>query len=343
MSIYWYERQVAEEAVLRASILTKQVQSTVDYISKGDNSPVTVADYAAQAIIIGILRQAFPDDNFLGEEDSKALRADRRLCNEVWKLVQSASTSSTLHATCVDEMLDWIDLGGRGQGGDGRRTWIMDPIDGTATFLKGQQYAVSLSLVEHGREVIGVLGCPNISTNMTQISENNVDRIGFGIMLTAIRNLGATVRTMSSKGLDEPYPMRFREACNSDKLHIVDSIACQVTRHDATAKLARRFNSTFPETELWSSHIRYASLIIGGANALFWVPAAPTSKMHIWDHAGSQLIFSELGGKVTDLDGKPLDFGAGRDLNRNRGLVVARDEIHHDLLVAMRNILGDNE
>lgn len=61
--------------------------------------------------------------------------------------------------------------------------------------------------------------------------------------------------------------------------------------------------------------------------------------MHIWDHAGTQLIFTELGGKVTDLDGRAVDFGAGRDLNRNRGLIVAREGIHQSLFTVMNQII----
>lgn len=346
-ALYSTERQVAEEAVLHASILTKQVQATVSHIFKDDKSPVTIADFAAQAIIIGALHCTFPDDAFLGEEDSEALRADARLCDEVWKLVHAVTTSARLQSmktkmpvpVSVEEMLHWIDLGGRGHGGDTGRIWIMDPVDGTATFLKGQQYAVSLSLIDNGKEVLGVLGCPNVSSDMVRISEDNVNTNGFGIMLTAVRNQGATIRKMTLNGLDKPQSLTSNNVRKPDGLHIVDCLACPVTRHDATAKLATSLNARYPETELRSSHMRYAAMIIGGANAAFWIPASPASKLHIWDHAGSQLIFSEMGGKVTDLDGKVLDFGAGRDLSRNRGLVVARGDIHQDLLVAMRSML----
>ncbi|KAL6408408.1 3'(2'), 5'-bisphosphate nucleotidase [Ilyonectria robusta] len=347
-SPYAREQHVAELAVLRASILTKQVQSSVSEISKDDNSPVTIADFAAQAVLIGALRRAFPHDAFLGEENSSPLRADERLCNKVYELVLSATGLPDPDAggvelpkpASVDEMLRWIDLGGRGNGGDKGRFWVMDPIDGTATFLRGQQYAVSLSLVNNGIEVVGVLGCPNISAEMTRVSENNVDINGFGIMLTAVRGQGSTFRTMTLRGLEGAFPLNFPQPCRSNMLHIVDCIACEVTRHDVIAKLADHFKAKFPNIELWSSHIRYAALIIGAGNAQFWVPAGPASKMHIWDHAGTQLIFTELGGKVTDLDGKAVDFGAGRDLNRNRGLVVARGEIHQSLLAAMSEIIG---
>ncbi|KEF54843.1 3'(2'), 5'-bisphosphate nucleotidase [Exophiala aquamarina CBS 119918] len=348
LPLYALEQSVAEQAVLRASILTKQIQSIVNEISKDDNSPVTVADFAAQALLIGALHHAFPNDSFLGEESSGPLRADEQLCDKVYELVLSATDAAGLVAGAiqfpkpesVDEMLSWIDLGGSGKGGDKGRFWVMDPVDGTASFIKGQQYAVSLSLVKDGREVVGVLGCPNISAEMTRVSENDVDGNGFGIVLTAVRGRGSMIRTMSLRGLGEAFPLHFLEPCRPNLLHIVGCTACEVTRHDVVAELAEHFKARFPNIELWSSHIRYAALIVGGGNAQFWVPAAPASKMHIWDHAGTQLIFTELGGKVTDLDGRDVDFGAGRDLNRNRGLVVARVEIHESLLIAMNEIIN---
>lgn len=346
-----HEKRVAELAVLRASILTKNIQSTVKEISKDDDSPVTIADFAAQAIIIGTLHHAFPNDCFLGEESSKALRADEQLCSKVYNLVRETAMSTppdpeVIKIPCPDttgEMLAWIDLGGSGQGGGEGRFWVMDPVDGTAAFLRGQQYAVSLALIENGREVVGVLGCPNISPDMTRVTEDDVDTVGFGIMLTAVRGQGATWGTMTPQGLHElkALPLQSPEPRLPSKLHIVGCTACNVTRHDQIAQLAAKFQVKFPDTQIWSSHIRYAALIVGDANAHFWIPAGPSSKMYIWDHAGSQLIFTEFGGKVTDLDGKPVDFGAGRALNRNEGLIVAREDIYEPVLAAMREIIEE--
>ncbi|KAL2208562.1 carbohydrate phosphatase [Sarocladium strictum] len=341
------EQQVAEAAVLQASILTKQVQSSVKEIAKDDRSPVTIADFAAQAILIGILHQVFPDDSFLGEETSAALRADESLCGKVYDLVTSVAESSRLSNSWPEvprpadkeELLGWIDLGGFGEGGEQGRFWVIDPVDGTATFLRGQQYGVSLSLVVEGKEVVGVLGCPNIGAGTTRVSETDVDEKSFGVLLSAVRGQGSTLRAMTDQGLGEPISLTsIPSRRQASSLKIVGSTACPVTRHDTVAELAAHFNVKFPGIELWSSHIRYAALIIGDGSAQFWVPSGPMSRMHIWDHAGTQLIFTELGGKVTDLDGMAIDFGAGRDLTRNRGLVAAWEEFHPSLLRVMNEI-----
>src|ERR1051326_427231 len=47
--------------------------------------------------------------------------------------------------------------------GDGRLMWALDPIDGTANFVRGVPLcAVSLALLDHGRPVLGVIDLPLI-------------------------------------------------------------------------------------------------------------------------------------------------------------------------------------
>jgi 3'(2'), 5'-bisphosphate nucleotidase len=85
------ERLIAELAVQRASVLTKKVLSAVNKgeLCKTDSSPVTIADFAAQALIISALHKAFENDTFVSEEDTDALRKDEQLKQRVWELVSS--------------------------------------------------------------------------------------------------------------------------------------------------------------------------------------------------------------------------------------------------------------
>jgi len=350
---YARERALAEAAVLRAAILTKKVQSTVKAVSKDDKSPVTAADFAAQALLIAALRAAFPGDSFLGEEDSRELRKDPSLVARVYELVSSAApvddpeTGAPLATpSSVEDTLALIDLGGQGQGGREGRFWVMDPVDGTKTFLRGQQYAVSLALIENGREVVGVLCCPNLRLTDGRVDEDSVDPQGLGVMLTAVRGQGATVRTLSAPSAT-PYllppaePLEHLSAPSDMKdLHIVDSRLSTAIRHDVIEQLAQQLGAKYPGTEVWSSHIRYTSLILGGADCQVRVPIQSGGNVYIWDHAGAQLIFTEVGGKITDLDGKEMDFGAGRQMSANRGMMVAREGVHEELLTLVNAIVA---
>ena len=46
---------------------------------------------------------------------------------------------------------------------------------------------------------------------------------------------------------------------------------------------------------------------------------------------------------VTDLDGKEMDFGAGRSFFNNRGMVVAKREIHGEILDLVRELLDESD
>ncbi|KAM3514433.1 hypothetical protein MY11210_001877 [Beauveria gryllotalpidicola] len=361
------ERAVAEAAVLRAAILTKNVQSRVSAVPKADATPVTVADFAAQALLISALHAAFPSDGFLGEEDSSALRNDARLCDQVYDLVVSSSAAAAdavggggsgealASPSSVDEMLDLIDLGGAGQGGPAGRFWVMDPIDGTATFLKGQQYAVALALIENGREVVGVLACPSLKVAEDGgIYDDVVDADALGVLLAAVKGRGATIRRFPSAATASlssspatplpplpPLPPAATAAENSlTSLRFVDCQRSTSTDHGLPRTLAGRLGARYPGLDVWASHVRYAALVLGAADAWVRLGARPDAVFYVWDNAGAQLLFTERGGRVTDFDGRAIEFGAGRGLHANRGMVAARADVHGVLLKMANEVLA---
>jgi 3'(2'), 5'-bisphosphate nucleotidase len=52
------------------------------------------------------------------------------------------------------------------KGGRSGRFWTLDPIDGTKGFLRGEQYAVCLALIENGEVQLAIQGCPNLPRNI---------------------------------------------------------------------------------------------------------------------------------------------------------------------------------
>ncbi|MEZ5952450.1 MAG: hypothetical protein R3C12_25320 [Planctomycetaceae bacterium] len=73
---YRQELEVALQAVSEAARVCRSVQSKIapNSMEKADRSPVTIADYASQAIVARLLSQAFPHDPIIGEEDAGELR-----------------------------------------------------------------------------------------------------------------------------------------------------------------------------------------------------------------------------------------------------------------------------
>ncbi|PTB65379.1 carbohydrate phosphatase [Trichoderma citrinoviride] len=341
-----------------------------------------MADFGAQALLMAALRGSFPHDGFVGEEDAEALRSDRQLADAVYGLVREEAlrsggfrsgkhseeesvgadgdeedvTMASLPAPeSLEEMLELLDLAGRGRPGPQGRFWIMDPVDGTATFLKGQQYAVALALVEDGREVLSVVCYPNLSLDDGGggvVAETSVDEHGCGVMLSCVRGQGAEYRKLSAEQQQQHRLgparklARLPTPASLADLRFVDCLASRSSRLDIAEGIARQVGAMpFPGADLWSSHVRYAALMLGGGDGssghhvMMRVPVgargAP-SKACVWDHAGSQLLYAEMGGKVTDLEGREMDFGRGRTLAGNWGLVAAPEGVHGELLRLVR-------
>ena len=57
----------------------------------------------------------------------------------------------------------------------------------------------------------------------------------------------------------------------------------------------------------------------------------------VWDHAPGSLLLTEAGGRVTDIEGKPLDFSLGARLANNKGIIgAASAQLHAATLAALR-------
>src|SRR5215475_898148 len=149
----------AVAAVRAAARACRAVQDRLvrpEALEKGDKSPVTVADFASQAIICAELEGALPDDAVVGEEDADALRHEAPLLAAVVERVAEQRGSAS-----AERVLAWIDRGTAAANSE--RFWTLDPIDGTKGFLRREQYAIALALVRNGRVELGVLGCPELT------------------------------------------------------------------------------------------------------------------------------------------------------------------------------------
>ena len=161
---YQQEKQLAIAAVTAAAQLCEQVRQEQgsSAMKKPDRSPVTVADFGAQAVICQALASAFPEDPVVAEEDSAFLRSPANIeqLSLVTNYVQAQIPSAT-----TEDITTWID---RGNGAVASRYWTLDPIDGTKGYVRGDQYAIALALVEEGELKLGILGCPALPINLTQ-------------------------------------------------------------------------------------------------------------------------------------------------------------------------------
>jgi 3'(2'), 5'-bisphosphate nucleotidase len=320
----------AVEAVRRAGILVKSIQAhMVDTaLSKEDRSPVTIADFASQALIGRLLSITFPEDALVGEEDSAVLQEphSRPILDRITGFLQTILPEATAQQTC-----DWID---RGTAQPGQQFWTLDPIDGTKGFLRGDQYAVALAYVDSGQVMTAALGCPNLNTDCQP------DFNGTGAVLVAAHGRGTWVLPMVANGA-EPEPHRLQaSACRRPSearvLRSFESGHTNVSQIDYFAQ-ALEINA---EPVRMDSQAKYALLAAGQGELILRLlsPNNPDYREKIWDQAAGSLIVEEAGGKVSDLDGKPLDFTSGRTLTRNRGVLASNGHLHAPALTALKQI-----
>lgn len=351
---YAKELHLACLTVQRATLLTKKLLEAVDkgILDKSDDTPVTIADFASQSLIIGAIHHVFPDDEFVGEEDSRALRLDEGLLERTWELASGTSLDNEegdgegrlYKPGTREEMLGLIDLGARGQCTPRSRAWVLDPVDGTATFMRGQQYAVCLSLVENGQQKVGVLGGPNLGLENGRIQEDVVDREGYGHQLFAVVGQGTWIRKMGTGALlpaskVEPVP----QITDPGDIRFIDCSSATSSNYELHAQVAVRLGAPWPPLgDLWAAQLRYVAIAVGGCNVLIKVPRKHTYRSKIWDHSGGMLLAQELGVVVSDLAGNPVDCSLGRTLAGCYGMVAAPASIHGRVVEAIRETMGEN-
>jgi 3'(2'), 5'-bisphosphate nucleotidase len=322
------ETKFAMQAVQQASLLVKQVQAEMaaQTLTKGDRSPVTVADFASQALVGCLLSQSFAADLLVAEEDAHELRdpAQRPILEKVSGFVQRVLPEATPEAVC-----DWIDRGGAETG---ERFWTLDPIDGTKGFLRGEQYAVALALIIGGEVQLGVLGCPNLSEGA------NVDLGGPGSLVVAVRGQGAWTTSLVQPGALSL--LRVSHTDDPQTMRIMRSVEAGHTNAGLVDQLAENLNVQAAPLRM-DSQGKYAVLAAGAGDLMVRLlsPDKPNYREKIWDQAAGSIIIGEAGGRVSDLDGKPFDFTTGRSLLNNRG-VVASNGAYHALALRTLKELG---
>ncbi len=326
---YAKERRVAVHAVLSAARLCTAVQagiSPASSMTKVDRSPVTVADFGAQAVISELLAVEFPSLPLVGEEDAVALRSTDNAAMRDRVLTQ---VQRVLPAVGPAALLAAIDRG-RFKGGGRGRYWVLDPIDGTKGFLRGDQYALALALVEDGQVVLGVLGCPNLP-----VSHEHPEQ-GLGCLFVAVRGGGAWQR-----GLHDPAERRVRVDQEADPslARICESVEKAHTSHSDSARVAALLGIRRAPHQL-DSQCKYAAVARGDASIYLRLPARRGHVERSWDHAAGWAVVTEAGGRVSDMRGRALDFTAGRELRHNEGVVVSSAALHAPVLEAVQRVMG---
>ncbi|MCC6660127.1 MAG: 3'(2'),5'-bisphosphate nucleotidase [Phycisphaerales bacterium] len=317
----------ALQAVADACRVTRLVQRSmgrVREIVKDDRSPVTIADFASQALVARALTGRLGPVRLVGEETAAYLRAPEHSA-------QLGATVEAVRGVWPDVtkagLLDAIDAG-TGEPVD--PFWTLDPVDGTKGFLRGEQYAVALALVEGGRPVLGVLGCPNLPADFSRpfTPPDPVGRIYFAVAGEGAYEIPADDPAAHPVRMVRPEP----EA--GQPVRVCASVERAHSNLDVTGRVMAAVDPSHVLIQI-DSQCKYAVVARGQADVYLRLPTKKGYVERIWDHAAGALVAAEAGCPVTDIAGHDLDFSCGRGLERNRGILCAPPSIHARVLAAL--------
>ncbi len=132
--------EIAEDA---ARLILPYWRSDTAVETKSDDSPVTQADRAAEALILERLAALYPG-------------------------VQTVAEEAVAESGAPDQAEDWF--------------WLIDPLDGTKGFVRGgEAFTVNIALIHAGRPVAGVVTAPATATTWrTDASGQGAFRRQFG-------------------------------------------------------------------------------------------------------------------------------------------------------------------
>ncbi len=234
--------------------------------------PVTVADRAASRIIVDGLAKAFPDDAILSEEEEDD--AERRLASE--------------------------------------RVWIIDPIDGTAGFVKKDgDFAVQIGLAVNGKAVLGVVMLPLHRR-----------------LYHAVKGEGAFVET------DEKEKLQLRVSV----LTAFNKMTLAFSRNHPSKNMSAILAHFAFENAVQRGSIGLKIGLIAERMADAYIHLSPRTKL--WDTCAPQIILEEAGGKLTDLFGETYRYDV-RDLQNHGGIVATNGASHDAVIERLQPILSE--
>ncbi len=236
------------------------------------SEPVTAADREASRIIVDGIEELFPADAILSEEEADKL--DERLANT--------------------------------------RVWFVDPIDGTAGFIKKDgDFAVQIGLAENGTAILGVVYLP-----------------AKDILYSATRGGGAFIS--ENGGLAK----RLHVSGKTD----FTEMDLAVSRDHRSPKISQIIRDLGIRSEVGRGSVGVKVGLIAEQTCDLYIHLSHRTKF--WDTCGPQVILEEAGGKLTDLFGTAIRYDIG-DVQNLNGILASNGAAHDAAVEALKPILHE--
>jgi histidinol-phosphatase len=166
--------------------------------------------------------------------------------------------------------------------------WILDPIDGTKTFIRGVPlYAVLVGLERDGEPIVGAINIPALSEMLVAARGEGCDWNGRRAYVSSITSLSESL--------------------------LLCTDAESMARHGRTGAY-RRLAAAAKMQRSWGDAYGYALVATGRAEVML------DPVVSIWDCAAVLPVIQEAGGSVTNWSGRPTINGG--ELIGTNGLVL---------------------
>jgi len=261
--------RLAEEIIREAGKLARayfENRHSLTIESKGAQDFVSRADKETEALIVSRLSLDCPQDGILGEEGGR--------------------------------------YDSKGHGDAGHSVWVIDPIDGTANFLRGIPFwCISLALVHEGRLELGLIYDP-------VHDELFAGRRGHGA-----RRIGPDAK---NGGQPMPQPMQVTGASDFRQGNIGLGYGMKLSREQHVGSIDALLLKGCEYRRLGSGALGLAYVADGRLDGFY------ESRLNAWDVLGGLLLVSEAGGRQND-------FLANDGLNRGNPVLAATPAFYDPL------------
>jgi 3'(2'), 5'-bisphosphate nucleotidase len=179
------------------------------------------------------------------------------------------------------------------------RFWLVDPIDGTKDFIRGEDgYSVMIGLVCDGRPILGVVYQPVL------------DRLFYGTPDGSVMVHDGQTRSLAVSDVAQAAGVRL-VASKSHRSRELDRVKDEL--------------GIANEVNMGSVGVKLC-VIAAGLRDLYVNPATRTKA---WDTCAPEAILVPAGGRLSDLFGNPIDY---TELAHHRGLVASNGRVHDEVI-----------
>lgn len=180
-----------------------------------------------------------------------------------------------------------------------QRVWYVDPIDGTADFIRGEEgFCVMIGLALDARPALGVIYQPT-----------------GGRSFAAAPHCGTWLYAPG----EEPCKVGVSGTADPAKVRLVSSRSHRDARIDGVKSALGIGN----EINVGSVGLKLGLIAVGERDLY----VNPSSKCKSWDTCGPEALLAEAGGKLTDINGRALRYDL-RDTQHRRGLLASNGAVH---------------